>query len=364
MAALRVAESAPRTGRPFLCHPTKLNTRYIPDGFCWDIDDDKSSNYNNSGPDPGGWVPQGLTASHDGDNQDGKVAGSHVYAASWYRGKDGSKDEFVRVSFVKNTGTQTTYGHVLLVEPAGTTFKAVTNTHADGLTWYGNKLFVANGAELQVYDLTHIWKMTGPPTEFVGVRDGASSARWHIWAMPMIAKYRTYDYTNPRQCEPGVGNLCLSSLSLDRTGADSLVSGEYRTNAGGGRIVHWPLDPSTALPRVDATEQSGKIQVTRALLAFSTPVWAVQGVASDGTYLYMAGQCPPGWNGDISPDAKEAYSCIHRAKVGEAPHVFTMAPRMTQNLSYSRFSGRLWGLNENIDTTVGDRVVFSIDVDP
>lgn len=37
--------------------------------------------------------------------------------------------------------------------------------------------------------------------------------------------------------------------------------------------------------------------------------------------------------------------------------VASSAPSLTQNLSYSRASGRLWGMNE----WTGHRVVFSID---
>ncbi|WP_229869337.1 hypothetical protein [Streptomyces inusitatus] len=364
VSALSVAESAQHIGRPLLCHATRLNTRYIPDGFCWDEGDDRSSNYNNTGTDPGGWVPQGLTASHDSDNADGTINGRHVYLASWYRGKNGSQNEFARVSFVKNTGSSTAYGHVLLVEPTlDGSFTAVTRTHTDGMVWYGNRLFVANGGELQVYDMRHIWRM-GSSSERVGVANGVSSARWHAWAMPMIGRYWTGDRQNPRGCQAATGSwVCLGSLSLDRTGKDVLVSGEYRSPAAGagGRVIRWPLNSSTALPE---SGSGAGIATSTAEEGYTTPVWAMQGVATDGTYYYMSGQCPPGWNGDVPPDHEDAFSCIHRARKEEAPHVFTMAPRMTQNLSYSRFSGRLWGLNEKINTAEGDRVVFSIDVAP
>ncbi|MEU1662091.1 hypothetical protein ABZ547_00545 [Streptomyces sparsogenes] len=100
---------------------------------------------------------------------------------------------------------------------------------------------------------------------------------------------------------PGSGPVCLGSLSLDRsTTPHALVSGEYRSHSAGagGRVVRWPLN--------DATTGS--------------------------------------------------YSCIHRARPGAAPSVLTRAPSLTQNLSYSRASGRLWGHNE----WTGHRVVFSI----
>ncbi|MER5466341.1 RICIN domain-containing protein [Streptomyces sp. NPDC002668] len=55
-------------------------------------------------------------------------------------------------------------------------------------------------------------------------------------------------------------------------------------------------------------------------------------------------------------DPLDGYSCIYRAKPGTAGTVLTRSPSLTQNLSYSPSSGRLWGLNE----LAGRRVVFSL----
>ncbi|MFF3645624.1 hypothetical protein [Streptomyces sp. NPDC002564] len=361
---LTVAESAQHKGQSGLCLGAtehKLNPRYVPDGFCWDDKDGRSSNWDTV---VGGWVPQGLTASHDAV-PGGTVEGRHLYAASWYYGKNKSQNEFARVSFVKNDGVNnvTTYGHVLLVEPTDGSFRAVKNTHADGMVWYGNRLFVANGGELQVYDMRHLWRMKTTGSEAVGVHDGVSSARWHQWAMPMIGRYWTgAQGADPRACSKGETDLCLGSLSLDRSGDDSLVSGEYVQRGAGGRVVRWPLNAAVALPR--AQDGSG-IGTAFASAAYATPVWAMQGVATDGQYYYMAGQCPPRWNPpDVPADSGEAFSCIHRARPGENSEVFTMAPRMTQNLSYAPNSGRLWGLNEKINSARNQRLVFSIDVKP
>ncbi|MFV0137961.1 hypothetical protein ACLGIH_33085 [Streptomyces sp. HMX87] len=101
----------------------------------------------------GGWVPQGLTASH-GASPEGTVNGNHLYLAGWYHGTGGSQNEYARVSLVKNDNTAVTYGHVLLVTPtAGGSFEPTRDIHVDGMVWYGNRLFVANGSELQVYDM-------------------------------------------------------------------------------------------------------------------------------------------------------------------------------------------------------------------
>jgi hypothetical protein len=249
---------------------------------------------------------------------------------------------------------------VMLVQPTGNAtsgnFIPVTNVHADGMVWFGNKLFVANGGELLVFDLQYLWKMGSTSREETGIRAGVSSARWHQWALPLVARYHTGARSDdPRACAGGSGPICLGSLSLDRsTATPTLVSGEYRSPraGGGGRIARWPLSDRYDLPRAD---NGAAVGTTSATAGYSTPVWQMQGVATDGTWYYMAGQCPEGWVPD--PEARGAYSCIHRARPGEAPSVITKAPSLTQNLSYSRASGRLWGLNEY----TGHRVVFSID---
>ncbi|MEU8822106.1 RICIN domain-containing protein [Streptomyces sp. NPDC048636] len=350
-----VALSRQHTGRP-LCHTTGLNGSFQYNGFCWDEQDSNSNSYS----DKGGWRPQGLTASHDAQ-PGGTVDGRHLYLASWLYGDNTAQDQFGRVSILDSNGSERTYGHVLLVKPTGdeshANFEAVTNVHGDGMVWYGNKLFVANGGELQVYDFQHMWKMK-TSSEGVGVKDGVSSARWHNWALPMVGHYTIEPGKNARYCpaEPSTKRSCLGSLSLDRSGSvDHLVSGEYYKGETGpvARVVRWPLNPATALPRADNGDTIGSSTATA---AFQAPVRQLQGVATDGTYYYLSAQCPNGYMGDADPTDKHSYSCIYRAKPGAVPTVLTRSPSLTQNLSYAPSSGRLWGINEDI----GNNVVFSL----
>ncbi|MER6140470.1 hypothetical protein ABT174_10460 [Streptomyces sparsogenes] len=352
---LDVARSGQHTGRPGLCHDTGLSGTYTYDGFCWDTTDDNTSAYSEGG----GWHPQGLTASHDATGD--TVGGHHLYAASWYYGdKATGKNQYARVTFAESTGDAVSYGHVLLVKPTGNgtagSFTPITNVHADGLTWYGNKLYVANGGELLVFDTQYLWRVSSLGGA-VGVDHGTSSARWHQWALPLVARYVSdgAPADNPRACPGGSGPVCLGSLSLDRSSTPhALVSGEYRGHSAGagGRVVRWPLNDATDLPLADSGATVG---TTTARAAYTTPVFQMQGVATDGTWYYMAGECPTAYDPD--PTDTGSYSCIHRARPGAAPSVLTRAPSLTQNLSYSRASGRLWGHNE----WTGHRVVFSID---
>lgn len=328
-----------RTGRPALCHNTGLNGALKYDGFCWDEDDDR----NDYSDKQGGWMPQGFAGSHDATAA-GTYQGRHLYVASWYFGKhdkNGPNEEYARVSIVQSTGAQVRYGHVALVEPTKDGFQVPKYAnHTDGIAWYGDKLLVANGAELQVYDLRHLWKMDSNSAR-TGIQGGAASARYHNWALPMVARYKTYDFTNPRACGPSNGKMCLSTASIDRSKAThALVTGENYTK-GGERIIRWSLS--------QLGKDGAYPQTVKPLNGYTTPVWNMQGVATDGSRYYMSGDCPKGWPAN--------YSCLHVAEPGKAPHVLTQIPWLTQNLSWAPQSGRLWGVNEALGMR---RVVFSI----
>ncbi|MFG3345070.1 hypothetical protein ACGF1Z_08380 [Streptomyces sp. NPDC048018] len=350
--ATQVLTSGGRTGRPGLCHATGLSASLSPAGFCWDKADDTSNSYT----DAGGWTPQGLTGSYDAQ-PGGLWDGRPAFLASWHfsRGMQTGgahvANEFSRVSLVNTEAGQVRYHHLLLVRPTlgadGKGGFTGVSSHSDGVVWYGNKVFVANGRWLQVYDLRHIWQVNSS-TEAVGVSGSTSSARWSSYALPMIGEYVTT--ADGGACSTGTGDRpCLNSLSLDRTGQDGLVSAEYRPGAAGGRVIRWALDANTALPYGHAT------------VAYSSPVWAMQGAATDGTDWYLAGDCPTGVGGGSGDPSGAPYSCIHKARANAAPHVLTTAPVYTQNLGYDPASGRIWGLNERINSTEGVRVVFSVD---
>ncbi|MFJ9811483.1 RICIN domain-containing protein [Streptomyces sp. NPDC101158] len=351
-----------RTGRPGLCHATGLNGALRPDGFCWDDQDDRTG-YTDTG---GGWMPQGFAGAHASGTADGMYQGRPLVAASWYFGTMGSPEEYTRVSIAESAGggAPVSYGHVALVEPvAGAGFtKPVFQSHADGLAWYKDRLFVANGAELQVYDLNHLWRMTDTTGAGTGLSGGTSSARYHRWALPLVARYSTISTAKlddpstaflrgtPRACGPAANNfgeLCLSSLSVDLSdtaNGPALVSVENRSE-GGARVVRWPLAGlGTGTPE----------RVAAYGTAYTSPVGGIQGIAKGGDTFYVSGNCPAG-----SP---AGYGCLHAARAGEAPRVLTQAPYLSQGLSYDPRAGRLWGLNEALENASGGRrVVFSVD---
>ncbi|MFI1658982.1 hypothetical protein ACH4ZU_29360 [Streptomyces sp. NPDC020472] len=338
------------TGVAGLCHQSNLNTAYSIGGFCWNQEDDISST----------WTPQGFTGSHDAQPT-GTWNGKYLYIASWHNGDDSR----ARITVVNNSSPSVppVYHRILLVDPYGTgdtaNYRAVGTAsgysprpggHADGVSWYGNKLFVATGHQIQVYDLRHLWKTTRGAQGTVGIVGGTAYSEDHDWVLPMIGIYSNAAYGAAcTATEP-----CLNSLSLDRTGTDSLVTAQFAAN-GGAPVIRWPLNATDALLDTDgATNYTGAVTANA---AYSVPVWKVQGAATDGTYYYFSGECPA-YAG--STDSDVPY-CIHRAKPGEAPHVLTEAPPLTQNLSWSPAVHRLWGVNERANYSgPGKRVVFTL----
>lgn len=362
--ANQVLDAGGTQGSKGLCHNTGLSSSLGPTGFCWAKADDTSDSYTTTG----GWTPQGITGSYDAQPNglwaDGTTQHT-AYLASWHFDQamgtaNAQGNLFARLTLVNADSDAITYNHLLLVQPTGDAstggnFTATPNTHADGVVWYGNHVFVANGRWLQVYDLRHIWKVNSTE-QSVGISGSTSSARGYRYALPMIGRYRT-TASDDTACNSATGTSpCLNSLSLDRNGPDGLVSAEfYNANAGGGRILRWPLNYQTALPTT--TDPSG-IGVVHPTVGYTSPIWHMQGAATDGTNIYLAGDCPTGVGGGSGDSLP--YSCIHKAQPDQAPHVFTTSPVLTQNLGYSPSAGRLWGINERINSTTGERVVFSI----
>ncbi|MFB7912483.1 hypothetical protein [Streptomyces sp. NPDC056061] len=86
-----------------------------------------------------------MTAAHDATGSDDN--GHHLYLASWYYGAGSTQNRYGRITIAESTGNAVGHGHVMLVAPTGDAvngnFVPISNIHADGIVWYGNKLFVA-----------------------------------------------------------------------------------------------------------------------------------------------------------------------------------------------------------------------------
>ncbi|MET9622763.1 hypothetical protein ABZZ37_18665 [Streptomyces sp. NPDC006464] len=117
-----------------------------------------------------------------------------------------------------------------------------------------------------------------------------------------------------------------------------LVSGRYGNTerVDPVDVIRWPLNYLG----------EGCTSTITAEAAYSSPLHQMQGVATDGTYYYMSGQCDTNYMGDANTVDWGSYACIWQAKPGQGVSILTRVPSLTQNLSYSRSSGRLWSMNE------------------
>lgn len=151
--------------------------------------------------------------------------------------------------------------------------KAQNGIHAGGMVWYGNYLYVADTANgMRVFDLRKIMDLNPDndssvhdPTpdglvsnvvdkKRVGRQNNVWYAYGYRYVMPQIA---TLKFTTAKNGGTTSGNQCYATgrpkasyISLDRTGDDHMVIGEYcNTNNGGssnGRVGTYPMTALTA----------------------------------------------------------------------------------------------------------------------
>lgn len=301
-----ILAEAPRQGTTRTggaCNPNAV-TGDAPDitfSFCWD------------GPDsaPNGdyeWTPQGITTVADAQD-DKDWNGTQPLMVSWYNceyenGGDTCTDhrKGARVSFIDpDTGK---YAHVLLAYPfindsGNATYMSLRtqqnadgkSLHVGGMAWYGNYLYVADTARgLRVFDMRYIFDLkaagdkgdTSDKTK-IGRQDGVFYGHGYRYVMPEVAAYTNNVPRPPAddRCE-GTGSPTTSYVSLDRSGVDHLITGDYcagRTppeGKTGGRVATWPLDGATGKPNLNATCTSqipphGQIPCWRADNAFAMP---------------------------------------------------------------------------------------------
>lgn len=198
------------------------------------------------------WVPQGITGSSDAHPGSGKYGKHRIIATSWYD-NEGKKDCWfwcdptkrgVRVSFVNyDNPDKPRFAHVQLVVPDGNgSIRPLVHTkdgeqeslHAGGIAWVGDYLYVADThGGIRQFDVRNVWK--GEPDEDhvqFGVHGNKVKAADYRYAIPQVGMYRSTGSKKPT----------FSSVSVDHTkGHRALVTGEYKEDAKGGRIVRWPL---------------------------------------------------------------------------------------------------------------------------
>jgi hypothetical protein len=338
-------ESASAT-RP-QCHESDVHVTTTYDALCWSEFDDVTAK----------WYPQGITGSGDGST------GSHTWAAcrgcpqrqvvavSWHN----KPNTLARVSFVDVTSSRVgaRYNNVLLVEPDHTSrrFHRI-QSHADGLAWYGNMLYlVSSGSRLvRVFDLRHIWRVSAATTA-VGCDRTACSAAGTAFALPQIG---SYTFPSAGACERGVGSKpCFSSVSVDRsTNPDSLITTEFTSHVH-GRVLRWPLDARTG--KLRTWKRDGLVRPWR---GWRSPVRRMQGATFFGDRAVVAAQCQDGapavsyMHGEgAAVFDHHAKACLFKVDVAGDHSLlrmryWTTVPANIQNVSFWPSAATLWAVNE------------------
>ena len=175
------------------------------------------------------WIPQGITGSSDAVGAEGNaiVGGHKEILVSWYS-NNGKGGRITVVNADQLSGAK--YRHILLVVPNASGNFGLVDTHAGGIAWYGNYLYVAEtNTGLRVFDMRHIIKVP---------RKRENETLGYSYILPQAGVYTTPN-------NPGV---VFSSVSVDRSQANhALVTSEFRQEAVGGRIFRWKINQDTGL---------------------------------------------------------------------------------------------------------------------
>ncbi|WP_163572812.1 hypothetical protein [Fodinicola feengrottensis] len=358
-----------------ICHPTDLRVTASVAGFCWTTTDDSTTT----------WYPQGITGSGDGVN--GSVlyppcdgcAGRKIVAVSWH----GTNDALARVTFVDVANG--TYRHVLLVEPdsASTRFHAV-ESHADGIMWYGNKLFLVSGGTrvVRVFDLTHFWQMRAPrPARSVVPR---RSARRRIPASRCRKSATTSSRTRraANRCVPTIPPRppIPASPASRSTGPPSPTRWSPANTTTRVHRAASCAGPWTPAQHSSNPERTGSYAPVKAGLRPSSvcrepfsPAATALSQACAPTASHQSATCRPAPTTRPSTTVSPRPAYIRRLSPRRDPldvHYWTTAPLNSENVSYWPSSGELWLLNEfrgSTDTYVnppkaypGDRLVLAL----
>ncbi|GGV27765.1 hypothetical protein GCM10010182_58300 [Actinomadura cremea] len=216
------------------------------------------------------WYPQGITTVADAQADQWWGEDNQPILATWYHKADstGNSQKGVRVSFI-DPGTGK-YRHVLLVHPyengsGNASYTSVrddqtggegTSLHAGGIVWYGNFLYVADtNRGFRVFDMRHIYDLKaagdkGNVTDQgkVGRHDGVFYGYGYRYVMPEVTQWRRVTAQGGTCTDSAKGGK-FSHASLDRSGVDHILAGEY-CNGQYGRVAAWKIADAT-----DGSEQ-------------------------------------------------------------------------------------------------------------
>ncbi|WP_141582320.1 hypothetical protein [Actinomadura sp. WMMA1423] len=311
--------------------------------YCWAAGEDSSKQR---------WIPQGVSSVSDAkDNEKWGKAG-YTMVVTWYA----PKAKNIRVTFVNLR--KRTYRHVLLVMPGMTKGKKASyrdiKSHAGGVTWYGNHLYVAETQlGLRVFDMRRIFDLgkskngTTKKKGRVGLHGKTYYGHGYRYVMPQVGSWLNAKGKGPLKNCKASGPPKWSWVSVDRSGVDSLVTGEYcpepkdpGQKAPNGRMATWPL--RNGKPR------TGGDGYARALAVSPLPVKRVQG----GVTAYLNGGEEHAWFGHNAKGAGARpgvllHSVWNRSKGRWEKKGTQSLAKGPEDLSCYRGQGRIWTVAEH-----------------
>lgn len=290
------------------------------EGFRWNAGDMATAD----------WYPQGMTGVSDAVASD-EAPARRWFVVSWYDHRDARPTKGVRISLADfSDPANIGYRHLLLVVPERSggraTFAAVTTggggpLHAGGIVWYGDKLYVADTTEgFRVFDLANVIEVTHfDDRDRLGVSEGRVDAHGYRYIVPQIARYQLTDDACP---------VRFSFAGLDRSvDPPHIVSGEYRRDDPGGRVVRWPVGADGWLQA-----RGGWVTATDALVSGQT---RMQGGLT--------------WQGDVfisSSSQAGRLGRLYRTRLGRPESSISAWVYGCEDLYYERHTDRIWTASE------------------
>jgi hypothetical protein len=303
------------------------------DGFTWNVSDFTTEP----------WWPQGISGTSDAYGFDPPDSRRHIVASSYHKEDDASKNKGARVSFFDITDDDSIhYRHALLVKPIrledGTPSFESINTHAGGIVWFQNYIYVAQtGSGLRVFDLDQIIEVnTGGSESFLGIDgNGDYRAYNYRYVIPEVSRYKRCD------------TCCCARFSfvgMDRSEM-GLVTGEYTGADDDGRLIKWWLDEDTG--RLRDFNDDGLITP---YTAYFHGLRGAQGAVSyQGRYWVSS-------NYEEGGSIHTGYLYTGRPDESLVGHGHTFG---TEDLYYSIYDDYIWGLGE----MPANRYIFNMDAD-
>jgi hypothetical protein len=177
------------------------------------------------------WYPQGITGTADAYATND---GARLLLVAWYfkfrperdyesglTKKDDPAFPGARISVIDvSRSWEAPYRHVLLVKPIdggndGASFEAVW-THAGGLAWYGDYLYVADGPQLLVFRMDQVTDIKGSnPRYLESTQVGREGSVFHAYGYRYVLPlYKVYTFETD---DPTVDIDPFSALGMDKS---------------------------------------------------------------------------------------------------------------------------------------------------